>query len=160
MIEPTEQGVFVLQGGTLLKYDPATLKQTGQIVLVEAPANEGADQTDMPPLPPPAGSLRAHEGAILAVLGDQFVVVNAASFKVTAKATIPAPARQDAPPEDVNADAGFRRPPMAPQCMLLKAVGGTAYLQRGPELLAISITDGGVTASGELPLPPKPIAAR
>jgi len=156
MVEPTEQGVFVLQGGVLLKYDAATLKQVGRIVLLQPRDAESGDQPGPPHMGPPAGTLRVHEGNVLAVLADQFVVVNAASFKVTAKATIPAPARQDAPPEDVNADAGFRRPPMAPQCMMLKTVGETAYLQRGPELLAVSIANGKVTATGELPLPARP----
>ena len=89
-------GLFVLMGGTLLKYDAATLVQAGSLELLtktDLPAPPGGAPADAP-LPLIHGQMivsSANTELILIVIADKFFSVDAATLQVVAKSTLPKP---------------------------------------------------------------------
>ena len=157
------EGVFVVVCGTLTKYEAGTLKQAGTLQLAEPPTDQGnmGDQ-QRPPMPPPALGmvLAANGGAekVIVLLGDQLFIVDAASLKLDVNVTLP---KLPAPPDPGASDqgnAGQMRPPMPPgphQPSMIEVNGHIAYVQRGPQIVAVSITDGSIRGQAKLPKPPR-----
>ena len=154
-------GVFSLLGGLLVKFDAATLQQTGTLQLLEKPAPPDGSQGDRPPMgPPPRGelllaSLAGGHEKVLALFGDQLFIVDAATLKLTAKVILP---KLPAPPGQGSGDAAQGPPPprfAPPMPMALELHGQMLYVLRGPQIVAVNIVSGTVVAQGMLP-PPKP----
>ncbi|MCX6375481.1 MAG: hypothetical protein NTU88_05520 [Armatimonadetes bacterium] len=137
------ENAYVLMGCTLIKYN-ASLEQQGTLALGDPPAARSDNAGAPPPPPPPATAIIASSAngvpeSVLDLLGDQIIRVDGASLKEAAKGTLPA---LDLP-----------HPP-APQCLELR--GGTLYVLRGPQIIAVNIKDGQIIGSATLPKPPSP----
>ncbi|MHB9134552.1 MAG: hypothetical protein ACYDBB_26055 [Armatimonadota bacterium] len=117
-------GLFVLQGVTLTKYDAGSLKQSGSVQLGNAAGQQVAPDRNangMPPMgPPPAVAFLITAGKkaeVLAIAGDTFYRINAQDMTVTVKSSLPAlqvgqgrPDNQAAPRGGGNAQGGTGRP--------------------------------------------------
>ncbi len=155
------QGVFVLMGPMLRKYD-AALKEKGSLQLIEPPTgNPPADGEPRPPMPPmgilliaPAGG-QASEKAI-AIFGDQFFSVDTGSLKVAAKTKLPA-IELPKPPDDANPGPGGP-PPMGPPPGpgALELQGRILYILRGPQIVGVNVDDGSLAGKASLLKPPPP----
>jgi hypothetical protein len=142
----TPDGIFVVRGGVLAKYDPKTLDARGVIELFgplpeENKANAQVNLERMRRLMPGAMLCTAQE--LMIVIGEQFFRVD----RVTLEAKVSVSLFQDqvlAPAERLIAVAA---PPV------LSLEGNTLYVTRGSLLLAVNWQDGRVRAAGTLPDP-------
>ena len=178
MMKVSADGVFVLAGPTLVKYNASTLKQEGTLQLLEKRNEPGVqgEGPQMPPPPPgPAQMLIAPDALVLIVAGDQFFRLDAATMQVKAKGALPrptgpgdgnmppmpGPGMPPPPGQGPGMEGGpgmppFPRGPMGPPPALptMELLGKTLYVQRGPQIVAINVNDGKVIAQAELPKPP------
>ncbi|MHB9025553.1 MAG: hypothetical protein ACYC7E_15520 [Armatimonadota bacterium] len=164
------QGVFLLQGGILRKYDAKTLEEKGTLELCKADAGDrqgpGKGMRQGP------GEMLLSNNNLLIVTGDTFYRVDAQKLKIEATGELPAlpklaqggnapnAGRQGAtgnrnqgpggPGQGPGGQGGAFGPP--PAHPVLELQGGTLYVLRGPQLLAITIADGKVTAKAEVPV--------
>lgn len=163
ILKAGSDGVFTLLGGLLVKFDAATLQQTGTLQLLDRPAPppDGA-QGDRPPMGPPRGQLMLADatsghGKVLALFGDQLFIVDAVTLKLANKVVLPKP---PPPPGQGNGDANQGPPPRPmsgpPMPAALDLHGQMLYVLRGPQITAINITDGSIAAQAMLPMP-KPL---
>jgi len=161
------QGVFVLWGPTLTKYD-AALKEKGSLQLIGPPTDnppaEGDQKPPMPPMPPngilliaPAGSGASEK--VIALFGDQLVSVDAASLKIAAKAKLPAPEMPKPP------DGTAMGNPQGPGMMMpqffgppppIELQGRVLYILRGPQIVGVNVEDGKIVGPAALPKPQPP----
>ena len=156
MMKAGTQGVFVLTGLTLHKYDPA-LTEHKELKLADEPAGDVGR-----PMPPRPALMLIAGGAsekVLVLVGDDFYSVDAATLSVTAKATLPAikPPDQEGettPGPGPGPGPGMR--PMGPPLPVVELVGQTLYVQRANQIIGISITDGKLVGPATLPKPPMP----
>ena len=140
----TAKGLFVLRGGSLAKFDAATLKLAQIFELfgpAPAPPAQNADRdtmtkyyTEMQRRAAPA-IMVPKENSLLIVVGDGFAKINQDTLKVEKTADLRAPGA-------ATADAGNRSREGTPGYLV---VGDILYLVRNTEMLAISTTDGKVT---------------
>jgi len=145
------QGLFVLQGPTLLKYDPATLALKGQLALADPAAEQAAagDGNGQPMgHPKPIAFLPAGDD-VLVVAGDTFIRVDGKTMQKAVTGTLPT-VTLPTPPD--NAGDGMAPPPPNFPPML-ELNGTTLYVERGPSLVAVNTADGTVTAKATLPTP-------
>jgi len=164
MMKAGSAGVFVLTGNVLTKYDSA-LAQNGSIKL-EVPKQQ-SDDVQRPMGPPPTHMLLS-SGAnekVIVLIGDQFFSVDAASFKIAAKAKLPAvklptpPDNAPVPPQDGPAPGmpPMMGPPMGQAMPVgLELRGDVLYMLRGPQIIGININDGKIVGPAELPKPQPP----
>jgi hypothetical protein len=166
MFKATTDGVFVMVGGNLVKYDTATLKQAGQLKLIEQPKPPTGDEGFQPPPMMGPTAMLVAPGAngtlILAVVGDRFFSVKAASLELAGKCILPELKRPEPPQDPGQGDPNQQMMrmqhfggPGAPPCSL-ELVGRTLYVMRGGQILAVKIDDGTVAAQTTLPKPPAP----
>jgi len=165
------QGIFVLTGGTLTKYD-TKLKEQGTIKFVEPapPASTDSSDTAAPPRRqmPRSGVVLIAPNAdpakekVLVVYGTDFFSIDAATFKVAAKCKIPDPEPPaGAAPADPNAPGGGMGARMmggffgAPT---LELSGNILYVIRGTQMLAINIDDASIVGKATLPQQAPPVA--
>ncbi len=129
------QGLFLLQGSTLLKFS-TTLQAQGTLDLSEAKAAGH---------PQPGAFLLAGDD-VLVVTGATFYRVDGKTLKVAVKKTLPAATQ---PTQAANGQQ--QQPPMPPATLELN--NHTLYLMRGPSLVALSIDDGSVLGQTTLQKP-------
>lgn len=143
--------LFVLSGPTLVKLDGATLKTLGTLTLGEKPAAPTEGQRLQGP-PPGGGVLLTTDTTVLAVVGKTFYRINAADMTIALKKALPEPQAPNAPAMN-DQQQGPPPRPAGPPAFTLQ--GGTLYLVRGPQALAINIATGeAVTGSVPVPQPP------
>jgi len=172
VIKVGTQGIFVLTGGTLTKYD-TKLKEQGTLKFVE-PAPPATDSTDTSGQPrrqmPRSGVVLLAPNPdptkekVLVVYGTDFFAIDAATFKVAAKCKLPdpeppagtAPADTTAPGGGMGGRmmGGFFGPPT------LELSGNTLYVVRGTQMLAVNIDDASILGKATLPQQaPPPVPA-
>ena len=154
-------GLFVLAGPSLIKYDATTLKQ--QAVLELAKPKDGqssTDSQDRPPMPPMlSANMMLTSGAdnttlVLIVIGNKFYSIDAATLSIKAQATLPKLQMPELGGDNARPDG-----PGMP-CMMarpeMELLGNTLYVQQAHQIVAIGITDGHIIAQTTLPKPPQP----
>ncbi len=166
-------GLFVLLGGTLLKYDPVTLTPAGSLELAPKAGLPDPPIGIPPNVPPPPIhaqmliSLGSPE-LVLVVINDRFFSVDAATMQIVAKTDLPKP--EVGPPASETAkkvqkprnpgsgpkDGAQIVKPLMPPIFHLELSGSTLYVIRGPNIIAININNGDITGQAELPKPPAP----
>jgi len=164
------QGIFVLTGGTLTKYD-TKLKEQGNIKFVEpaAPVSTDSADTGAPPRRqmPRSGVVLIAPNAdpakekVLVVYGTDFFSIDAATFKVAAKCKIPDPE----PPAGAADTSGAPGGGMGGRTMggffgapTLELSGNTLYVIRGAQMVAINIDDASIVGKATLPQQAPPAA--
>lgn len=149
------QGIFVLTGGTLTKYD-TKLKEQGTLKFVEpaAPVSTDSSDTGAPPrrqMPRSGVVLIAPNSdpakeKVLVVYGTDFISIDAATFKVAAKGKLPDPEPPaGAPAGGMGNRGGFGGTPT------LELSGTTLFVVRGSQIVGINIEDGSVVGKATLP---------
>lgn len=147
MLKAGANGVFVLAGPTLIKYN-AALEQQGTVQLVEPPTD-----TSQAPGPPLHGAMlivTANGGEkALVLIGDKFFAVDTATLEISAQGTLPG---LEAP--EVGGAQRPMGPPPGPGGLEYR--DGKLYVQRGPTIVALSVADGSVVGQATLPKPEAP----
>ncbi|MHB0911864.1 MAG: hypothetical protein ACYC2Y_00275 [Armatimonadota bacterium] len=160
------EGIYLLQGGTLLKLDPKSLDKKGS---VDISGGEGTR-------PGPVEVLLANKGAseqVLVVAGNRFLRIDGRSLTVQARGTLSEVQRPEGAPGEAGAlpggpgamgpggmgpggpgmgPGGPGMEPMGPP-PVLELSGRTLYVLRGPEIAAVNIDTGDVGAEATLPRP-------
>lgn len=161
------QGVFVLLGPTLKKYD-AALREQGSLQLINPPINnpnppaDGARRPPMQPMQPGAVLLvaPAAQGAsekVIAIFGDQVISVDAASLKIAAKAKLP-DLQSPRPPDGAmgNPQGPGMMPPFFGPPPAIELQGRILYFLRGPQIVGVNVDDGTIAGPAMLGKPQPP----
>ena len=94
---------------------------------------------------------------LIAFFGDQFVIVDCGSFKISAKGRLPEMQLPDPQPGDTGGEPGVPvvRPklPLGPGPVSAELHARVLYALRANQIFAINIDTGAITAKGELPKP-------
>lgn len=146
MMTVAPDGIFVVRGGVLAKYDAKTLDAVGMVELFgplpeENKANAQVNLDRLRRLLP--GAMLVTNTDLMVVIGEQFFRVDRATLEEKVSVSL----FQDqvlAPAERLIAVA-------APPVLTLD--GATLYVTRGSQLLAVTWQDGHVRAVGMLPDP-------
>lgn len=158
--------LYVLQGLKLVKYDGATLKELGSVTFAEPAAAAAAAA-------PAAGNAAGNRGGrnaagrqqgprgqaaflvtdgaapkVLAVVGDKFYCIDAATMKTVVEQTLPTPTAAN----DAAGAAGQPPRPLGGPTQL-KLGDKTVFAVRGTQLLSIEIATGKVLGQATLELP-------
>jgi len=165
IMEATQNGLFMLRAGVLVRFDPVTLKQTGVPIELFGKAPEQpkiADklgdqeiaalqkwQQEMAKRTGPTAVL-TKDDLLLIVIGDTF-------FKVSQKTGV----------TELTTDLAVKEDPAAPAAMAarptitrnsnqvtaptLKLNGNILYIYRNEQLISVNTTDGKVMGRGQLP---------
>lgn len=160
IMKASPQGVFLLTGNTLTKYDEALAIQ--KTITLDGQSNSSDSQR--PQRPRPAMMLLNGAGdKVLVLMGDEFFSIDAASLTVIAKATLPALPAVGPPPADGGnppdgggqmGPGGPGRPQMGqPMPGGLELQGNVLYMLRGPQIIGINITNGTLVGPVSLPKP-------
>ncbi len=140
-------GVFVVRGGVLAKYDPRSLETEGLVELFGPAPAEGnkanplANMERLKRLMP--GAMLVTEKELLIVIGEHFFRVDRGTLEVLVSVSL-FKEQALAPAERLLAVA-------APPVLALN--GNTLYVTRGNHLLAVNWLDGKVRGMGVLPDP-------
>jgi len=134
------QGLFFLQGTTLLKFS-STLQAQGKLDLSDASAKGR----------PQPGALLLAGDDVLVVTGSTFYRVDGKTLTVSVKKALPDVAKTTQTTQAANGQHQPPQPPMAPPELELN--NRTLYLLRGPSLVALSIDDGSVLGQATLQKP-------
>ena len=137
-----EQGVFVMQGNTLLKYPPTLQGTPAKLDLGTPAAAENAPRNH----PQPGTFLLAGDDVLL-VLGGTYYRVDGKALTITKKITLPA-LTQPA----LSAGGGQQMPPRTPHPELVLN-NHTLYVLRGASMVALNIEDGTILGQATLPKP-------
>lgn len=145
----SEGNLYVLQGGELVKYDGATLKEKGTALIADtttaAPTGRNANGQQPPAGAGPAAFLISDDN-ILLIAGNTFYRIDSDTMKIEKQSALSTP----------DADAGqggMRRPTGPPQ---LELGGKTLFVVTGNRLYSIDTAAGKVTGQIELKLPAPP----
>lgn len=163
-MECTSNGVFILQGGTLVKLDPKTLDKKGEIELFQKQGGMGDNRDFSPEIMPmrqqgPAEMLLSGSNLLL-VTGEKFIKIETASFKIKIETNLPpmfrpdmGKGRMDGQEPMRDDQMGMMQPepmPMMSPMPELKILGGILYILRGEQVIAVNIDTGKVMADNNL----------
>lgn len=156
------QGLFVLRGGVLAKFDATNLQEQGVLELF-GPAPAPIDMRNATPeerqraMQDRTKRMQQAEvlpmGAdLLVVIGEQFFRIKLADLTIKVQSELVVPDAPQ-PPAQGRQFGGFAMP------TTLELKDNTLYVLRGADLLTVDVETGKVVATGKLPVqmvPPQP----
>jgi len=90
-VKVTDQGIFVIQGGVVLKYDTTSLKLQDKLDLTDKLTATASQKTAQAlPVRPQSSGVLMSDDSILLVNGNHFFRIDTATLQVKATATLPA----------------------------------------------------------------------